>query len=77
MMGWYGGDAGWAMMTSMVLFWLVVIGVVVWAIVRLTPRRRLDDDPRAILDRRLASGEIDEAEYRSRIAALREGGRSP
>lgn len=72
MMGWYGGSAGWAMMTGMVLFWLVVIAVVVWAILRLTPRRPYrGEDARTILDRRLAAGEIDENEYRSLIAAIR------
>jgi putative membrane protein len=72
MMFWYG--AHWAfwqvslMWVGMIVFW----GLLIWAVYALisTARRpSLDrddgesDDARKILDRRLARGEIDEAEY--------------
>jgi putative membrane protein len=73
MMNGYGMDAGgWIFM---VLLWAVLLGVIVWAIVRVFPSRGTDDAPAAkvappraesakeILDRRLASGEIDAEAY--------------
>jgi putative membrane protein len=83
MMYWDGG--GWAWMAFMPLLWIVLIGLVVWAVVRLThqsaghgngpdhrwPQR---ESPEEILDRRFASGEIDADAYteaRQRLAAHR------
>lgn len=83
MMYWNGG--GWAWMMFMPLLWIVLIGLVVWAVIRLThhpaghrdgpeytwPQRETPED---ILDRRFASGEIDAdtyAEARQRLAAHR------
>ena len=47
---------------GMMLFWIVVIGLVVWAIIRLTTSKteRLDtgETPTRILEKRLARGEI-------------------
>ena len=73
MFGGFGmGDGGWVLMT---VFWIVLVAVVVWAIVRLVPSRPDDvreppraaveapEKPREILDRRLASGEIDVETY--------------
>jgi putative membrane protein len=73
MFGGFGmGAGGWVLMT---VFWIVVVAVVVWAIVRLVPSRTDDvreppraaaeppEKPREILDRRLASGEIDVETY--------------
>ncbi|AWK76960.1 hypothetical protein CBI38_35995 (plasmid) [Rhodococcus oxybenzonivorans] len=69
MMDLYGG-AGW-MMIGMAGFWLLVIGVLAWAIVWVFPRQpRVGEDPRQILDRRFASGEIDEATYRASVDVL-------
>ena len=77
MYGWGPGQDWWAVMAvSMVAFWaIVVFGIV--ALVR--HRGRTDDsvvgastDPHAILRARFAQGEIDEAEYRKRLAVLRE-----
>ncbi len=68
MMGGYGTD-GWSFwMLFMGTFWVVLIAVVVWAAVRLSrradePTRGALESPRQILDRRLASGEIDEEQY--------------
>jgi putative membrane protein len=72
-MGGYGAGMGWMMITNSVLA-LALIGLVVWAIVRVTsptkpPQGRSQDrsDPAArdILDRRYAAGEIDAAAYRA------------
>ena len=76
MNGWNGGmgPAGWLFMS---LFWVLLLVVVVWAAAQLFPARRetvapatgpaLDrqssEDPQQILDRRLASGEIDAEVY--------------
>ncbi|MDH2390876.1 SHOCT domain-containing protein [Streptomyces sp. HNM0663] len=72
MMYWDGG--GWAWMTFMPLLWILLIGLVVWTVVRLTQspssrdvdadrRRTPEETPEEILDRRFASGEIDAATY--------------
>ena len=73
MFGGFGmGAGGWVLMT---LFWIVLVAVIVWALVRLVPSRTDDvreprraaaespDAPLEILDRRLASGEIDVETY--------------
>lgn len=64
MNGWNGGMTweGWFFMG---LFWVLLLGVIVWAAAQLFPGRRdtrpaeTAEGPREILDRRLASGEID------------------
>ncbi|KOS57877.1 SHOCT domain-containing protein [Rhodococcus rhodochrous] len=63
MMGWYGG-AGWTAALAMAGFWLALAGVV-WAVVRAAAPPDPGDDARRILDRRLASGEIDLETYRA------------
>lgn len=74
MMDWYGG-MGWMMATSSVLG-LALIGLVVWAIVRLTaappPKQQnpTRSSAREILDRRFASGEIDVDAYRRAVREL-------
>ncbi len=76
MMGWYNqGWNGW--MIAMMLLWPVVIGVAVWAVASLT-RSSGDasgarETPRQVLDRRLASGEIDAAQYHQTRALLDNG----
>jgi len=83
MMG-YGfgmGAGGWI---AMGVFWIGVIGLVVWLVVRAFPGSRRDDavggghpgvaqgeTPEQLLDRRFASGEIDVAAYESMGATLR------
>lgn len=71
--GYYGLGSAWMML--MPLLWIALLGVVIWAAVRLTqgpargsasretepPQRR--ETPLEILDRRFASGEIDAAAY--------------
>ena len=67
----YGGWGGWNwMMMLMPLLWIVLIGLIVWAAIRLSqrpsdqtaaqPRREAAQE---ILDRRFASGEIDAEAY--------------
>ena len=70
MMGWYTNDwgaSGLVGLLVMVAVWVSVIALVVWVIVRLTrPDRSLSptmDSARAILDRRLAAGDMTTEEY--------------
>ena len=75
MNGWNGGMTweGWLFMS---LFWVVLLMVIVWAVARLFPNRderqvaaaggpalTTTEQPHEILDRRLASGEIDVDTY--------------
>ncbi|WP_326791107.1 SHOCT domain-containing protein [Streptomyces sp. NBC_00151] len=84
-MFWYGHDpSGWGWFTmsvGMLLFWalLIVFAVVLF---RAVPRSsdsgtktgtRPGPTPEQILAERFARGEIDEEEYRSRLAVLRPG----
>ena len=52
----------------MVVFWVAVIGLVVWAVARLAPAgsARSDGSARRTIDERYARGELDEEEYRRR-----------
>lgn len=83
MMG-YGfgmGAGGWI---AMAVFWIAVIALVVWLVVRAFPSSRRDEavmggypgvaqgeTPEQLLDRRFAAGEIDVATYESMRATLR------
>ena len=71
------GAGGWVLMS---VFWVALIAAIVWAVAALSSRgdRRADADgllerPDEILDRRLASGEIDEERYDVLRAKLRDG----
>ena len=85
MMGWYGGGMGWAGWVFMGLFWIALLALIIWLVVKLLPgtTRRPPQGPPAgeapldILDRRVARGEIDQETYRAQRAALIEarGGR--
>jgi putative membrane protein len=80
MMGWYGGGMGAGAWMFMGLFWLVALGLIIWAVVRLLPGRDSGsghsgssaeaETPEAILDRRFARGEIDLETYQAQRAAL-------
>jgi len=70
--GWHNG--GWGMMGIGLLFWLVLLNLAVWVIVRTT--RSGQPEPRGeaaeeILRRRFAAGEIDAEEYERRIEVVR------
>lgn len=76
---WWDHDwnwAGWlAMSMGMAGFWILV-ALLVLAVVR--SGRGADageQDPRQILERRLARGEIDVEEYRERLEAMGQAGR--
>jgi len=82
MMGSYGGGMGWGSWLGMGLFWLLLLGVILFLVVRLLPGsgqggagqggfdgRRLES-PEEILDRRFAQGEIDVETYQVQRAAL-------
>jgi putative membrane protein len=64
------GDGGWKPLW--LLFWLVVIGVTVWLVVRFTRRRERNgiDRARDILAERYARGELTSDEYRERLEQL-------
>jgi len=73
MMWWVGNGSawdagGWWGMGFMMVFWIVAIGLGIWAIVRFTSGPSSStavsaESPRAILDRRFANGEIDASQY--------------
>lgn len=78
--GWGGmGVTGWFLMTA---FWVLLIAAIIWAVANLFPGRGTSvptsadrsERPEEILDRRLASGEIDAATYdalRTKLRAAR------
>lgn len=87
MNGWNGG-MGWAGWLFMSLFWVLLLVLVVWAAAQLFPGRRDGvatatgpaptpappaEDARQILERRLASGEIDVETYEKLRDALDKG----
>ena len=86
MMGNYGdwSPVGMGLMgLFMIAFWALVIFGIVW-LVRTVSRPQAtpgatQDVPSAtdVLDRRFASGEIDEAEYEHRLAVLTGHGKAP
>ena len=74
--GWGGMGVGG--MIGMVVFWLLLIAVIVWAVSRLLPGRQArqsqsepgQETPEETLDRRFARGEIDLETYQVQRAAL-------
>ena len=74
-MGWYGGGVGPLGWLAMGLFWLILLGLIVWLVTRLLPAsggttRPTGESPLDILDRRLAMGEIDLDTWQAQRAAL-------
>jgi putative membrane protein len=61
---------GWMMLGSYV-FWAVLLALAVFVVVRLGRPADQRGDAKAILDERLARGEIDPVEYRSRLDLLK------
>ena len=75
-MGWYGNGMGTLGWLGMGLFWLLLLGLIVWLVVRLLPgsgdgtTSPSGEPALEILDRRLASGEIDVETWQAHRAAL-------
>ena len=77
MMGWNSGSGmgslGWL---GMGVFWLILLGLIVWLVVRLLPgsasgpTRTAGESALDIFDRRLANGEIDLETWQVQRAAL-------
>ncbi len=63
------GDMGVTDWVSMIALWATVLGVTVWAVLRLFPTQP-GSHARNVLDQRLAHGEIDLETYRSARAAM-------
>jgi len=67
------GSLGWL---GMGVFWLILLGLIIWLVVRLLPgsdsgtTRNTDESALEILDRRLASGELDTETWQAQRAAL-------
>ena len=85
MMDWYDGDHmggfGPVMWMFMLVFWVALIALIVFLVVKLLPSSRdqhakspggIQETPEQVLDRMFALGEIDEETYRSRRSALAE-----
>lgn len=88
MMNWYGDGSGgiaplvWLLL---IMLWVALIALIVFLVIRLLPsgsdrsaaaaHREVKETPEQTLDRLFVLGEIDEATYRSRRAALTEMGR--
>ena len=76
MMGWYGngmGSFGWL---GMGVFWLILLGLIMWLVVRLLPgssdgtTRSTGESALEILDRRMASGDIQTEAWQAQRNAL-------
>ena len=77
MMGWYGnGSLGSLGSLGMGVFWLTLLGLIVWLVVRLLPvsgggpSRNTGESALEVLDRRLANGQIDLEPWQAQRAAL-------
>jgi len=76
MMGWYGHGMGTLAWLGMSVFWLIMLGLIMWLVVRLLPgsddgtTRPTGEPALENLDRRLANGEIDLDAWRAQRAAL-------
>ena len=76
-MGGFGNGTGSLGWLGMGVFWLVLVGLIVWLVMRLLPGRsgggRTRDTGEStleILDRRMARGEIDTPTWQAQRAAL-------
>jgi putative membrane protein len=77
MMDWADSGWSWWWMLPMMLFMVVLVGAVIWALVAVTRSDSMTGEARRptaedILERRFVRGEIDTAEYHDRLDALRD-----
>ena len=75
MMGWFGNGTGSLGWLGLGAFWLILLGLILWLVVRLLPRSggtggATGESALEILDRRLASGEIDTLVWQAQRGAL-------
>jgi putative membrane protein len=76
MMGWYGGGMGALGWLGMGVFWLLLLAMIVWLVVWLLPGsdgvtgHSSSESALDILDRRLASSEIDLQAWQVQRSAL-------
>jgi len=76
MMGWYGNGTGSLGWLGMGVFWLILLGLIVWLVMRLLPgsgggtTSNTGESALEILDRRLANGQIDLEPWQTQRAAL-------
>ena len=76
MMGSYGNGMGTFMWLGMGLFWLTLLGLIIWLVLRLLPgssggtTRTTGESALEILDRRLATGELDLEAWQTQRTAL-------
>lgn len=63
------GYMAWMMIGS-AIFWIVLAAVAIFAIIRLSPSRQRGSDALTTLEQRLARGEIDADEFRSRRSLI-------
>ena len=61
---------GWMMFGSY-LFWIAIIALAAFALVRVTRTTDTRSSARSILEERFARGEINEEEFRARLGSLR------
>jgi putative membrane protein len=75
MMGWYGAMGPLAGLAVLV-FWVALLGLIMWAVGRLLPgssgekTRANSESALEILDRRMANGEIDMHDWQAQRSAL-------
>jgi putative membrane protein len=81
MMDWDNGhmDGGWGavMIVLMVLLVMAVVGLVVWALRDTSPPQAAKPTAEQVLADRLARGDIDVADYETRLEALRASNAAP
>ena len=76
MMGSYGNGIGSLAWLGMGVFWLLLLGLIVWLVIRLLPgttgrtSHPTGDSAADVLDRRMARGEMDVSEWQAHRGAL-------
>jgi putative membrane protein len=76
MMGWHVGGMGPFAGLAMVVFWLALLGLIIWAVGRLLPGSSGEvtvansESAVEILDRRLANGDIDMNDWQAQRSTL-------
>ncbi len=75
MMGYGMHEWSWAWMLTGGIFWVAVLGIIVWAVTRVAALRQEShpQDAGDVLDQRYAAGDIDRETYQRMLADLRPG----